>query len=53
LVWPTEKDFGRQVPALFATERALDRDGLERELPDAGRHITAALLAGDDEGLAA
>ena len=45
LVRATEKNFGGQVPALFATEGTLDRDGLKRKLRDAGRHIAAALLA--------
>jgi hypothetical protein len=53
LVWPTEEDLTWQVPALFTAEGALDGDGLKWEFPQAGRHIAAALLAGDDEGFAA
>jgi hypothetical protein len=53
LVRPTEKNFGGQVPAQFATELALNGDGLEREFADAGGHIAAASLAGHHEGLAA
>jgi len=53
LVRPTEEDLGGQVPAQFATEGALNGDGLEREFPDAGWNIVAAFLAGDHEGLAA
>jgi hypothetical protein len=49
LVGATEKDLRRQVPALFATEGALNVDGLKRELPDAVRHVAAASLAGDHE----
>jgi hypothetical protein len=48
----SEEDFGWQVSPQFAAERALDVDGLEGELPDAGRHLAAAPLAGDHEGLA-
>jgi hypothetical protein len=53
LVRPTEEDFGRQVPAKFATQEALNVDGLKWELLPARGHIAAAPLAGDDEGLAA
>ena len=49
MVRSPEEDLARQVPAQFAAERALYRDGLEGEFPDAGRHIAAATLAGDDE----
>jgi hypothetical protein len=52
LVRPTEEDLGGQVPAQFAAEGTLDRDRLERELPDAGWHIAAAPFAGDHEDLA-
>jgi hypothetical protein len=52
LVGVSEEDFGWQVSPQFAAERALDVDGLEGELPDAGRHLAAAPLAGDHEGLA-
>jgi len=44
-----QKHLRGQVPAQFAAEGTLDRDRLERELPDAGRHIAAAPLAGDHE----
>jgi hypothetical protein len=44
-----QKHLRGQVPAQLAAERAPDRDRLERELPDAGRHIAAAPFAGDDE----
>jgi hypothetical protein len=39
----------------YTTEhlRALDRDRLKGELPDAGWNVAAAPLAGDHEGLAA
>jgi hypothetical protein len=53
MVRPSEKNFGGQVPAKFATEGALNGDGLKRELPDAGWNVAAALLARDNEGLAA
>ena len=49
LVRSPEEDLRGKVPAQFAAERTLDRDRLERELPDAGRHIAAAPFAGDDE----
>ena len=49
----SEKNFGGQVPTQFATQGALDGDGLEGELPDAGWNVATASLAGDDEGLAA
>ena len=42
-----------QVPTQFAAEGTLDRDRLERELPDAGWNVAAAPFAGDDEGFAA
>jgi hypothetical protein len=45
LVRPTEKEFGGEVPTQFATEGAFNRDGLKRELHDAGGHIAAASLA--------
>ena len=44
-----QKHLRGQVPAQLAAQGALDRDRLERELPDAGRHIAAAPFAGDDE----
>jgi hypothetical protein len=49
LVRATEEDLGRQVPALFATERALDRDGLKWKVVPPSGDIAAAPLAGDDE----
>jgi hypothetical protein len=52
LVWPTEENFGGEVPAQFAAEGALDRDGLKRKFIPPGRHIAAAPLALDDEGFA-
>ena len=52
LVRFAEEDLRGEVPALFTTQGTLDRDGLKWELPDAGRHVAAALLAGHDEGLA-
>jgi hypothetical protein len=51
LVRSPEKDLGWHVPTQFATEGALNGDGLKRELPDARGHITAAWLAGHHEGL--
>jgi len=53
LVWATEEDLGRQIPAQLETQRALDRDGLKRKFPDARWHIVAAFLAGDNGGFAA
>jgi hypothetical protein len=53
LVRPTEEDLGGQVPAQFAAEGARHHNGLEWELLPARRHIAAATLAGDLEGLAA
>jgi hypothetical protein len=52
LVGASEEDFGRQVPKQFATEGALDGDGLKRKFFPTGRNVAAALLAGDDEGFA-
>jgi hypothetical protein len=48
-----EEDFGGQVPVQFATEGALDGDGLEREFFDAGWNVEAAPLACHHEGIAA
>jgi hypothetical protein len=53
LVRPTEENFGRQVPAQFAAEGALDGDGLKGEFPDAGMHVAAAPFALHDEGFPA
>jgi hypothetical protein len=52
LVRASEEDLRRQVPAQLAAQRAFDRDGLKRKFIPTGRHIAAAVLAGDDEGLA-
>jgi hypothetical protein len=52
LVGFSEEDLGGEVPAQFAAQGTLDVDGLEREFPQAGWHVAAALLAGDDEGFA-
>jgi hypothetical protein len=51
LVWSPEEYLRRQVPALFATERALNGDGLKREFLDARWNIASASLACDDEAL--
>jgi len=53
LVGTTGEDLGGQVPALFATKGALDGERLERVLFPARRHVAAAQLALNDEGLAA
>ena len=50
LVGASEEDFGRQVPKQFATEGALDGDGLKRKFFPTGRHIAAASLAFHHEG---
>jgi hypothetical protein len=52
LVRSSEEDLRWQVPANFTTEGALNGDGLERKLHDAGWNVAAALLAGHHEGLA-
>jgi hypothetical protein len=49
LVRSPEEDLRWQVPAQFAAEGALNRDGLKWEFPDAGWNVGAASLAGDDE----
>ena len=51
LVRSPEEDFGRQVPAQFAAEGALNGDGLKWEFIPPGRHIATASLASDDEAL--
>ena len=51
LVRSPEEDLRWKVLAQFATEGALDGEGLKGELPDAGWNIAAALLAGHHEGL--
>jgi hypothetical protein len=53
LGWPTEEYLRREVPSQFAAQGALDGDRLKREFIPTGRHIAAASLAGDHEGLAA
>jgi len=53
IVRSPEEDLGRQVPTKFATQGALDRDGLKGKFIPARGHVAAALLAGHDEGLAA
>jgi hypothetical protein len=53
LVKATEEDLGRQKSAQLAAQRALDHDGLEWELPNAGWNVAAASFARDNEGLAA
>jgi hypothetical protein len=52
LVRSPEEDLGGEVPAQFAAQGTLDRDGLKWEFPGAGGNIAAARLARDDEGLA-
>ena len=51
LVGFSEEDLGGKVPTQFATEGALNSDGLKGELPDAGWNVAAALLAGHHEAL--
>ena len=53
LVGASEEDLGGQVPAQFAAEGTLDRDGLKRKFIPPRWNIAAALLAGHHEGLAA
>jgi hypothetical protein len=53
LVRPTEEDLRGKIPAKFATEGALNGNGLKWKFLDAGRHIAAASLACHHEGLAA
>jgi hypothetical protein len=50
LVRATQEDLGGAVPAQFAAEGALDRDGLKWEFLDARGNIAAAHFAGHDEG---
>ncbi len=45
------RPLARQASAVDA-EWTLDRDGLEWKLPEAGRYVAAALLAGHNEGFA-
>jgi hypothetical protein len=49
LVWFSEKDLCRQVPAQFAAERALDGDGLKGEFIPTGRNVTTTAFAGHHE----
>jgi hypothetical protein len=51
LVRPTVEDFGGKVLPEFATEGALNGDGLKGELLDARWYVAAASLACDDETL--
>jgi len=51
LVRPTEEDLGGEVPAKFATEGALNGNGLKGKLPDARWNIATASLACDHEAL--
>jgi hypothetical protein len=53
LVRSPEEDLRWQVPAQFAAQGTLDCDRLKGEFLPARRHVSAASLAGDDEGLAA
>jgi hypothetical protein len=53
LVRPTEEDFRWQVLSSLSTKRTLDGDRLKWELRDAGRHVAAASLAGDNERFSA
>jgi hypothetical protein len=53
LVWSPEEDLRGQVPAQFTAKWTLDGDRLKRKFIPARRHIAAASLASDDEGLAA
>jgi hypothetical protein len=49
LVRPTEEDLSGKVTAQFATEGALNGDGLKGEIPNARWNVAAASLACDDE----
>ena len=49
LVRPTEEDLRWQVPTQFATQGALDGDGLKGELLPARGHVAAAPLASHHE----
>jgi hypothetical protein len=49
LVGATEENSGRQVPAQFAAQRALNGDELEREFLQVGSDSGAATLARHDE----
>jgi hypothetical protein len=51
LIDSSEKYLRRKITTLFATQRALDHNRLERKFTDTGRNVPAALLAGDNEHL--
>jgi hypothetical protein len=51
LIDPSKEDLGRQIAALFATQRALHNDGLKREFGHAGRDVPEAFLASHNKGL--
>jgi hypothetical protein len=51
LIGPAEEHLGRQILALFPTQRASDNNGLERKLPNSGWHIASTPFALDDEQL--
>jgi hypothetical protein len=52
LIDSSEEDLGRQITAFFTTQRALHDDRLKRKFGHAGRDVSAAFLAVDDERLA-
>lgn len=52
MIGPAQEHLGRQIPALFPTQRASDHDGLKWELLRPGGYITAAPLAGHNEPFA-
>jgi hypothetical protein len=47
----SEENLARSVLPKLTAQGALDVDGLKRKFILPGRHITAALLARDDEAL--
>jgi hypothetical protein len=51
LVRSSEKNLRGQVPPLFAAQGTIYRYGLKGELSEPGRHIAAASLARDNNGL--
>jgi hypothetical protein len=51
LVGASKEDLRRQVPTQLTAKATLNSDGLEGEFIPTGRHIAAALLAGDHESL--
>jgi hypothetical protein len=52
LIGPAQEHLGRQILALFPTQRASDHDGLKWELLHPGGYITAAPFAGHNEPFA-